>query len=153
MFCFIPDHGGINPALLLLISWRWASLKNGCIVPGCLEKQDDMKSRRQLSLYPKCRGLPLAEHSHLKSWVCPANLLLPPPHSLSSPVAPCCSVWCPSANQNKLKIALAEAAQMGLQSAVHIQLLMKPGWGGGGSNFICYFQGTSVHGMIPQACV
>lgn len=62
MCCFIPDHGGINAALQLLSSWRRAPLKNGCTVPGCLDKQHDMKSQRQLSLHPKGRGLPSAEH-------------------------------------------------------------------------------------------
>lgn len=131
MCCFIPDHGGINSALQLLISWRWAPLKNGCIVPGCLEKQDDMESRRQLGLHPKCRTLPLGEHRATGR----AGSVLPSFCSSSS-LTFFSSVWCPSAKQNKLKIALANAGQLGLQSAAHIQLLMKPGWVGGGNSYI-----------------
>lgn len=143
MCCFIPDHGRINPALQLLTSWRWAPLKNGCIVSGSHEVP------MATEFAPQVQGAPLGwTQSPLKSWVCPANLLLPPPHSLSSPVAPCCSVWCPSAKQNKLK-PLAKAGQMGLQSAVHMQLLLKPGWGGGGNSSICYFQGTSTWNGPP----
>lgn len=130
MCCFIPDHGGINSALQLLISWRWAPLKNGCIVPG-LEKQDDMESRRQLGLHPKCRTLPLGEHRATGR----AGSVLPSFCSSSS-LTFFSSVWCPSAKQNKLKIALANAGQLGLQSAAHIQLLMKPGWVGGGNSYI-----------------
>ena len=127
-------------------------MKNGHGVPSSWEEQDEVeKSRRQLSLHPKCRGLPLAEHR--ATWRAGSTLSALCCLHLTCLFLSCCSVWCPSAKQNEL----VKVGQMVLPSLVYVQLqicLIKPRRGGGGDNSICYFQGTSVHRMIPQGlCV
>lgn len=84
-------------------------MKNGHSVSGSWEDQDDVeKSQRQLSLLPRCRGLPLAEHR--ASWRAGSTLPALCYLHLTSTLAPCCSVWRPSAKQNRMK-PLAKVGQ------------------------------------------